>query len=136
MARVTASSAGWSSGVMHGRTPPPWKVTCQSTPSGTRSASQSRNCCSSSPGSWSATSRNDTFACASVGTTVLWPGPVWPPQAPLISAVGRAHTRSSVVKPFSPYSARLPAVLNQSTESNGSLANSSRSRSVSSTTRS
>ncbi len=76
-----------------------------------------------SAGSWCATSRNDSLACASRGTIVLPPGPVWPPHMPLISAVGRAQIRSIVLKPASPVAAPLlPAVVSQAFSSNGSLA--------------
>ena len=63
---------------------------------------------------------------------VLPPGPVWPPHMPLTSAVGRAQTRSRVLKPASPAVAPLlPASASQPFSSNGSLAIISRSASVS-----
>jgi hypothetical protein len=40
--------------------------------------------------------------------TVFAPSPLNPPQIPLISRVGRAHTRSSVVKPASPNKSFAP----------------------------
>ena len=66
-------------------------------PGGVRAATYSRSATAMSAGSWLATSRNDTLACAWPGTMVFAPGPVWPPHMPLTSAVGRAQTRSSVV---------------------------------------
>ncbi len=59
---------------------------------------------------------------------VLPPGPVWPPHMPLISAVGRVQTRSSVPYPDSPAAAPLlPASASQAFSSNGSLLIRSRS---------
>ena len=51
---------------------------------------------------------------------------------PLTSAVGRAQTRSRVLNPFSPYGDSLRALASQADSSNGSLAISARSSSVSS----
>ena len=71
-------------------------------PSGVAAATYSRKASPTSAGSWSATSRKETLACAALGMMVLEPGPVWPPHIPLTSAVGRAQIRSSVLKPCSP----------------------------------
>jgi len=93
-----------------------------------RWATYSRSAAATSAGSWFATSRNDNFACAWLGMIVLPPGPVCPPHIPLISAVGRAQIRSSVLNPASPAAARLwPASSSQACWSNGSRANISRS---------
>ena len=48
------------------------------------------------------------FAIARAGMIVFEPSPEKPPEMPLQSSVGRAHTRSSVVKPFSPCVAGEP----------------------------
>ena len=82
-------------------------MTVASTPGGVRCATYSRSAAATSAGSWFATSRNDSLACASLGMTVLLPGPVCPPHIPLTSAVGRAQIRSSVLNPASPAAARL-----------------------------
>ena len=114
-----------------------WAVTEDSRPSGVWAATYSRKPAATSAGSWSATSRKETLACAALGMIVLEPGPVWPPHMPLISAVGRAQIRSRVLKPSSPYSAPLcPASASQFFSSNGSRASRSRSSSMSGSTRS
>ena len=90
-------------------------------PAGCASATYSRSAFATSAGSWRATSRNDSFACASRGMIVLPPGPVWPPHIPLISAVGRAQIRSRVLNPASPAAAPLcPASASHARSSNGS----------------
>lgn len=55
-----------------------------------------------------ATSRNETFAEALAAMTVLKPSPVYPPQMPLTSAVGRAQVNSSTDRPFSPEGMERP----------------------------
>ena len=45
---------------------------------------------------------------ALAGKTVFDPGPVQPESSPFTSRVGRAHVRSSVVKPVSPASLGMP----------------------------
>jgi len=77
-------------------------VTVDSRPAGVLACTYSRNAASTSAGSWSATRRKETLACAALGMMVLPPAPVCPPHMPLTSAVGRAQIRSSVVKPCSP----------------------------------
>ena len=137
IARLPAWTAGDAIGEKHGRTPGPSKVTSASIPGGVCAVTYARSPALTSAGSWWATSRNETLACASRGTIVLAPGPVWPPHMPLTSAVGRAQIRSRVLKPASPAVARLwPASASQSFSSNGSRANRSRSCRVSGTTRS
>ena len=83
----------------HGRTPGSRIVTVASMPGGVRCATYSRSATATSAGSWFATSRNESFACAWLGMMVLPPGPVCPPHIPLTSAVGRAQIRSSVLNP-------------------------------------
>ena len=106
-ARRAASTAGESTGENDGLTPGPSTVTVASMPGGVCWATYSRSAAATSAGSWCATSRNDSFACASLGMMVLPPGPVCPPHMPLTSAVGRAQIRSSVLNPDSPAAARL-----------------------------
>ena len=50
----------------------------------------------------------DGLAAAQAGMIVFDPGPWYPPQMPLTSSVGRAHSRSVGVKPGSPWSAFNP----------------------------
>ena len=81
MARVTLWSAGCSSGVRQGRTPLASHSTSTSIPGGIvpsarRSSSHAASCAGTSSGSCAATSRNDSFACASLGMIVLPPAPV------------------------------------------------------------
>ncbi len=48
-------------------------------------------------GVWSGTRRMEILAWAVAGITVLAPSPVKPDQIPLMSRLGRAQRRSSVV---------------------------------------
>ena len=50
----------------------------------------------------------EIFAWALLGMTVFAPSPVYPPQIPLTSRVGRIDLRSSVVYPFSPLQHLIP----------------------------
>ncbi len=101
-ARLPASTAGESIGAIVGRTPGPSGVTTASIPGGVCAVTYSSSAASTSPGSWSATRRKESLACAWRGTMVFGPGPVWPPHMPLTSAVGLAQTRSRVEYPSSP----------------------------------
>ena len=74
MARLSAPTAGWSTGVRAGATAPSG-VTSTVTPAGTCSASQVRKAASTSSGRWSGTSRKATLSPAVAGTMVLMPGP-------------------------------------------------------------
>ena len=47
--------------------------------------------------SWLGTRRMEIFALAFEGSTVLAPSPIYPPQMPLTSKVGRIPTLSMVV---------------------------------------
>jgi len=123
-------------GEWHGRTAGSTVISAVR-PSGVQAATYSRNAAATSAGSWSATSRKEILACAARGMMVLLPGPVCPPHMPLISAVGRAQIRSSVLKPCSPWAAPLsPASASHCFSSNGSRAIRSRSVSESGSTRS
>ena len=93
-----------------------------------RSASYTRR------GSWLATSRVDTFACAWAGMIVFAPSPWNPPQIPFTSRVGRVARRSSVVQPASPTSSDTGISARYASSSNGSAAIAARSSAVSGTT--
>src|SRR5215467_15076015 len=75
-ARLPAWTAGEPIGAEQGRTPGPSGVTAASIPDGVWAATYSPSPASTCAGSWSATRRNDTLACASRGTMVFGPGPV------------------------------------------------------------
>lgn len=66
----------------------------------------------------------------SARTRFFAPSPVKPDFRPLISNVGRAQSRSSVVNPVSPASFGAPSALRYRRSLNGSFANSARSASV------
>jgi len=71
------------------------------------------------------------LALARAGMMVLAPSPWKPPWMPQQSSVGRAQTRSSVVKPFSPKVEGEPVERSHSFSSKGRLAISLRSVSLS-----
>ena len=57
---------------------------------------------------WLGTNRIEIFAFAFEGSTVFAPSPMYPPQIPFTSKVGRIPVLSMVVYPFSPHSSSTP----------------------------
>ena len=87
-----------------------------------------------SAGSWSGTRRIEILANALLGSTVLAPGWMYPPQMPLTSNVGRAAVRSEMVYAGSPQSVGTPASWSHVSRSKGALASAVRSSGGSSRT--
>src|ERR1700727_2422902 len=94
-ARRAAATAGESIADRQGRTPVP-DVRVTTHPFWLDFFRYSSSEATTFAGSWSATRRNDSLACAALGMIVLGPGPACPPHRPLTSAGGPAHIRSSV----------------------------------------
>src|SRR5690606_30742978 len=85
-------------------------------------------------GSWLPTGRELTFAPALAGMIVFGPGPLYPPQIPLISSVGRAEIRSLIVYRSSPQTAGTPVASRNCSSLIAPFAIISRSGPVNSTT--
>jgi len=73
-------------------------------------------------GSWFGTNRMEILAEALLAMTVFAPSPVYPPQIPLTSNVGRMLMRSGAEYPFSPSTAPIAMLDLYSSSSNGASA--------------
>src|SRR5579872_268696 len=85
-----------------------WPMNSALTSAGKRAFTKLRKLCEILSGFCRPTSRKETFARASAGSTVLEPSPVKPPTIPLNSQVGRDHSISSTLRPFSPAGTESP----------------------------